>query len=338
MKLGAIHLWGDDTEKFRREIRLCHELGYDHISLGDSPAGWRDMGMSLAIAAEEAPGATISACVTTPFMRHPLVTANIFSTLDGLNGCTSILGFATGGSTIMAIGHPPATITETRAEMLVLRRLFAGQDAEWHGAPVKPLRFPRPVPILFSAFGPKALALAGEVADGAILFTGDSDGQLAELAGKMEAVRASARTHGRDADALIFWVVSFTSVRDTRDAALDDLLSFIAVTGMAMRTPETIARIPGQFRDNILKLHALYDPSEHAVPGGKNVQLMRDLGLTEFLGNFDTVVGDEAHVARVMDRLDAMGVDSFFMSLPGHEEPEPTVRAMARVFGKGLVT
>jgi hypothetical protein len=38
MKLGAIHLWGKDSEKFRSEIRLCHALGYDHFSLGDSPA------------------------------------------------------------------------------------------------------------------------------------------------------------------------------------------------------------------------------------------------------------------------------------------------------------
>ena len=98
MELGAILLWGEDIDSYRRQLRLCAELGYDHIGLGDSPAGWRDLGASLAIAAEEAPGTTISTMVTSPFMRHPLNTANLMSTLDGLNGCKSVLGFATGGS------------------------------------------------------------------------------------------------------------------------------------------------------------------------------------------------------------------------------------------------
>lgn len=338
MQLGAILLWGDDIDRYRRQVRLCAELGYDHIGLGDSPAGWHDMGASLAIAAEEAPGATLSTMVTSPFMRHPLVTANLVSTIDGLNGCKSVLGFATGGSTIMAIGHKPATIAETREHILTLRKLLGGEAAEWDGAPVTPLRFPRPVPILFSAFGPKALALAGEVADGAILFTGDREEQLDELGQRMDAVRASARDHGRDPDALIFWVLSYTSIRDTREHALDDLLAFIAVNGMAMRTPEAIARIPEQFRDKVLRLHREYDPTEHVIPGGKNVALMRELGLSEFLGNFDVVAGPADHVGKVMDRLVTMGVDAFFMAAPGHEEPEPTMRAMAEIFGKQPAT
>lgn len=334
MQLGAILLWGEDIDHYRRQLRLCAELGYDHIGLGDSPAGWRDMGVSLAIAAEEVPGATLSTMVTSPFMRHPLLTANLVSTIDGLNGCKSVLGFATGGSTIMAIGHKPATIAETREHIFTLRKLLAGEPAEWGSGIVKPLRFPRRVPIMMSAFGPRALALAGEVADGAILFTGDREEQLDDLEHRMEAVRTSARDHGRDPGTLMFWVVSYTSIRDTRERAVDDLLAFIAVNGMAMRTPEAIARIPDQFRDKVLRLHREYDSTEHVIPGGRNVALMQELGISDFLGNFDVVGGPADHVGEVMDRLVTMGVDAFFVALPGHEDPESTMRGMAEIFGK----
>jgi 5,10-methylenetetrahydromethanopterin reductase len=339
MELGAILLWGEDIDSYRRQLRLCAELGYDHIGLGDTPAGWRDLGASLTIAAEEAPGTTISTMVTAPFMRHPLNTANLMSTLDGLNGCKSVLGFATGGSNVMAIGHKPATIAQTRQHILTLRKLFAGEGAEFEGAPVKPLRFASNVPILLSAMGPKALALAGEVADGAILFTGDRDEELDELEQRMEAVRASARGQGRDPDALIFWVCGYSSIRDTRQQALDDLLAFIAVTGVAMMMkPEMMALIPDQFRDRVQRLQREYDPTEHIVPGGKNVALMRELGLAEYLGNYDVVAGTPDEVGKVMDRLETIGVDAFFITVPGHEDPESTIRAMAEILGKTTKT
>lgn len=335
MELGAILLWGEDIDSYRRQLRLCAELGYDHIGLGDTPAGWRDVGASLVVAAEEAPGTTISTMVTSPFMRHPLNTANLMSTVDGLNGCKSVLGFATGGSNVMAIGHKPASIAQTRQHILTLRKLFAGEGAEWDGAPVKPLRFASNVPILLSAMGPKALALAGEVADGAILFTGDRDEELDDLEHRMEAVRASARDHGRDPDALIFWVCAYTSIRDTRQRALDDLLAFIAVSGLALtKSPEKLAQIPAQYQDQVQRLFREYDPSEHIVPGGKNVALMRELGLSEYLGNYDVVAGTADEVGKVMGRLEAMGVDAFFITVPGHEDPESTIEAMAGLLGK----
>jgi hypothetical protein len=46
MQLGAIHLWGEDEAKFRREIRLTAELGFDLVGVGDSPAGWHDLGIT----------------------------------------------------------------------------------------------------------------------------------------------------------------------------------------------------------------------------------------------------------------------------------------------------
>lgn len=326
MKLGTCSLWGGDLAAFRAEVRLAAELGYAVIGVGDSPAGWHEMFVSLTLAALDAPNATITPLVTSPFMRHPLITANGMSTLHDLTGGKVALGLATGGSTILAIGRWPATQVEIRAEFAALKALFAGAGIEWNGSPVKPLRFPRPVPIYYSAFGPKALALAGEQADGVILFSGAK--HLDKLEAQIAAVRAAATVAGRDPLSVDIWVMSYTSVRTTEDAAIDDLKAFIAVNAMALRTPEALATVPGQFRAKVEEFQRRYDPSEHVVVGGPNVALMQDLGLTEFLKDFDTTAGPPEMVTDVLRRMESLGVSTFLCPLPGHADPEPTLRGL----------
>ena len=331
MKLGICSMWGPSLEQFRSEVRLASELGYDLVTVGDSPSGWHEMVISLTLAALDAPHAQIGSLVTSPFMRHPLVAANAFASLDELTAGRAVLGLATGGSTVMAIGRPPATQNEIRAELAAFHKLFAGEGIEWDGQAVKPLRFARRVPIYYSAFGPKALALAGEQADGAILFAGDQG--LDGLEARIAAVRDAASKAGRDPDTLDIWVTSFISVRPDRQQAIDDLKAFIAVNAMALRTPEALAALPADVRPLIEAFQARYDPTEHVVVAGKNVQLMDELGLTDFLQDFDTIAGPEDHLAGVMGRMEAMGVSTLIAALPGHADPLGTIRGIAAARG-----
>jgi len=328
MKLGICSLWGPDVASFREEVRLASRLGYDLVTIGDSPAGWHDLYVSLTLAALDAPNARLAPLVTSPFMRHPLATANALCSIDDLSGGRVALGLATGGSTVLAIGRAPATQAEIRAEMAALKALFAGEGVEWNGRPVKPLRFPKPIPIYYSAFGPKALALAGEQADGVILFAGEQN--LDGLAQRIAAVRDAATRAGRDADAIDIWAVSYASVRPTREEAIEDLGAFIAVNGMALRTPEALAQVPPQLKDRILELQARYDPTEHVVVGGKNVALMKELGLTDYLAQFDTLAGPVENATAMMRALEGMGVSTFIAALPGHAAPLDTMHGLAQ--------
>jgi alkanesulfonate monooxygenase SsuD/methylene tetrahydromethanopterin reductase-like flavin-dependent oxidoreductase (luciferase family) len=268
----------------------------------------------------------IAPLVTSPFMRHPLVSASGLCSLQDLSGGRVILGLATGGSTVLAIGSPPANQSEIRAEFAAYRALFAGTGTEWEGRPVKPLRFPRAVPIYYSAFGPKALALAGEQADGVILFAGAKHLDL--LAGKIEAVRKAAKEAGRDPAEVDIWVMSFASVRDTYEEAIEDLLAFITVNAMALRTPEAKAMVPTQFRGKLEEFQRRYNPSEHVVVGGANVALMKELGLTEFLADMDTTAGPQPMVTDMLRQIEAMGASTFIAALPGHADPLTTLHGL----------
>ena len=327
MKLGICSMWGEKLEDFRKEVRLASDLGYELITVGDSPAGWHELTISLTLAAQDAPSATLGTLVTSPFMRHPITLAAALSSLADLSNGRVALGLATGGSTVMAIGRPPATQKEIRAEFAALKALFAGEPAEWNGTQIKPLRFARPIPIYYSAFGPKALALAGEQADGVILFAGER--HLDALRGRIAAVRTAAAEAGRDPDSIDIWVVSFASIRPSRAEAVDDLKAFIVVNGMAMRTPEALAHVPTQFRGKIEELHARYDPTEHVVVGGRNVALMEELGLTEYLSDFDTLAGPVESATAMLQALEDMGVSTFIAALPGHGAPLETIRGLA---------
>lgn len=327
MKLGICSLWGSSLNQFRSEVRLASELGYELVTVGDSPSGWHDMVTSLTLAALDAPQARIGSLVTSPFMRHPLVAANAFASLDELTGGRAVLGLATGGSTVMAVGSAPATQKEIRAELAAYRALFAGEGIEWQGRSVKPLRFARKVPIYYSAFGPKALALAGEQADGVILFAGDQN--LESLRSRISAVRDAASRAGRDPGVIDIWITSYISVRPERQQAIDDLKAFIAVNAMALRTPQALAVLPAHVRPLVEAFQARYDPAEHVVVGGRNVQLMEELGLTEFLQDIDTIAGPPDHLGGVMAEMEAMGVSTLIAALPGHADPLGTIRGMA---------
>jgi 5,10-methylenetetrahydromethanopterin reductase len=328
MKLGVCHMWGNDLQQFRDELRLSNELGYDIVGIGDSPAGWRDLYVSLTIAALETDTATITPFVTSPFLRHPLVVANALSTLQELSGGRMALGLATGGSNIMAVGHAPASQKEIRAYWDSLDLLLAGRASEWEGRPTVALRNARTTPVYYSAFGPRALALAGERGDGVILFSGMD---LDQTARKIDLVREAAQAAGRDPDEVDIWATAFCSIRPTPEQAIEDLKAFIVVNGMAIRTAQTMAMVPAELKPALLELQRRYDPSEHVAVGGRNVELLNELGpeLTQFLASRDTIVGTPEEVKRVLNGLDELGVSAFITNMPGHGDRAGNMRALA---------
>src|SRR3546814_13925096 len=91
---------------------------------------------------------------------------------------------------------------------------------------------------------------------------------------------------------------------------------------MAFRTPETLAQVPPEFRSRIQEFQRRYDPSEHVVVGGSNVDLMNELGLTEFLADFDTTAGPQEMVTDMLRKLEGLGVSTFIAALQGHARSE----------------
>ena len=133
--------------------------------------------------------------VTNPATRDWTVTASLFATLNEMFGNRTICGIGRGDSAVRVTNGRPTTLATLREAMHVIRELANGRAVDYKGSS---LRFPwaakSRLDVWMAAYGPKALALCGEVADGFILQLADPD----IVAWTVKAVRDSAEAAGRD--------------------------------------------------------------------------------------------------------------------------------------------
>ena len=205
--------------------RAAEEAGIDTAWFPDSQFLWRDVWTTLALAAERTERIRLGTAVTNFETRHPAVTAAAAATIEELAPGRVVLGVATGDSAVKTLGLPPTRLPRMREEIARLRALLAGEavvyegtEGPYAGRAMRVRAAPgRPLPIFVAATGPRALELAGEVADGAIVLSGTAP-PLVERA--LARVRAGAERAGRDPAELEICLAAHTAVAaDGREAA-----------------------------------------------------------------------------------------------------------------------
>jgi alkanesulfonate monooxygenase SsuD/methylene tetrahydromethanopterin reductase-like flavin-dependent oxidoreductase (luciferase family) len=330
MRLGSISLWGGDLEAFRAEVRLAEELGYEVVGVGDSPTAYHEMVVSLTLAAAETNRATLAPVVTTPHLRHPLATALAISSLHDLTGGRVVLTIASGGGVGAGIGRPPAEMKELREYVLAVRSLLDGRPASWGGGTVMPPVHAQKARIFLGADGPRALRLAGEIADGVVMQVGSS---MEHVDAKLAALRSAALEAGRDPETIEIWAMSYSSVRPTREAAIADVTAFLAVNaGLGMRARHLRRAVPRELEPKLVAMEQGYDPSQHAVVGGANARLLGKLGLVDFIAGLYALAGTPEEIGAKMRELEGRGVACLLVPLPGHADPQGLLRGMREAF------
>jgi 5,10-methylenetetrahydromethanopterin reductase len=192
-----------------RLMRLVQEIeaaGFDGIGILDSQLLSRDAFVTLGQAAAHTSRLALFPAVTNPFTRHASVLAGAIQTVEELAPGRVRFVIGTGYTSASTIGRRPATLGEMRACIRVVRALLAGDTVDFDGTPGR-LGYAsgRPIPVLMAASGPKAIEVAGEIADGALLLVGFNRG-IVEAA--LEHLERGARRGGRRLDDLeIIWAV-----------------------------------------------------------------------------------------------------------------------------------
>jgi alkanesulfonate monooxygenase SsuD/methylene tetrahydromethanopterin reductase-like flavin-dependent oxidoreductase (luciferase family) len=159
----------------------AERLGFDFVSLPDHPCGpdpsYEATVLLTWIAARTARIKVASRVLAAPF-RRPAMLAKLAASLDLLSGGRLVLGLGGGysDSEITALGSPalsPAQKVDGLAETIqIIRGAWTqpgySQDGRYYS--VRALRMePRPsspIPVWTGAFGPRALAVTGRLADG----------------------------------------------------------------------------------------------------------------------------------------------------------------------------
>ncbi|MDQ8705590.1 TIGR03842 family LLM class F420-dependent oxidoreductase [Streptomyces sp. LHD-70] len=252
--------------------------------------------------------------VTNPGTRTWEVTASTFATLNDMYGNRTVCGIGRGDSAMRVAGRPPNTLARVSAAMKVIRALASGQEADlgdgttvrfpWTGADAR-------LPVWMAAYGPKALRMAGEEADGFILQLADP--YLTET--MVKAVREAAAGAGRDPREVSICVAApaYLTEDDSPDAlahAREQCRWFGGMVGN--HVADLVAKygahsdlVPEALTDYI-KAREGYDYSHHGRADNPDTAFVPD----EIVDRFCVIGTVEQQVAR-MRELQALGVDQF---------------------------
>jgi 5,10-methylenetetrahydromethanopterin reductase len=151
----------------------AEDAGFDGVGIHDHPHSGRDVFMALALAALRTRWITLYPATSSPAVRHPVLLASAAHSLEEIAPGRARLTVAPGFLSARSVGQPRAGVSAMREAIGQIRRLLAG-GAEPVGEGQTRLRnlSARPTPVFLLAAGPRMVELAGEAADGALLFVG----------------------------------------------------------------------------------------------------------------------------------------------------------------------
>ncbi|MET0494170.1 MAG: TIGR03842 family LLM class F420-dependent oxidoreductase [Actinoplanes sp.] len=301
--------------------KKAEELGYSHVWTFDSHVLWQEPFVIYSKILHETSRVIVGPMVTNPGTRDWTVIASQFATLNEMYGNRTICGIGRGDSALRVLGLRPNTLAQLRESIGVIRGLASGEKVTLRGQELQFAWAPGSrLDVWVAAYGPKALALTGEVGDGYILQLADPD----IAAWMIKAVRTAAEKAGRDPAAIKFCVAAPAYVGDDLAHQRDQTRWFGGMVGN--HVADIVARygadgaVPQVLTDYI-KGRQGYDYAEHGRAGNTHTDFVPD----EVVDRFCILGPIEKHREK-LEQLKALGVDQFALYLQ-HDDKEATLKA-----------
>jgi probable F420-dependent oxidoreductase len=324
MDFGVVFQLDPPASDVVRLAQQAEAAGFSHVWTFDSHLLWQEPFVIYSQILATTSSVIVGPMVTNPATRDATVTASLFATLNSMYGNRTICGIGRGDSAIRTLGGQPKTLAELRDYVEVVRALANGQTIEYRGAELRlPWISDGQLDVWIAAYGPKALALAGEVGDGYILQLADPD----IAAWMIDAVRTAAERAGRDPAAIKFCVAAPAYVGSDLDHQRQQTRWFGGMVGnhvvdIVARYGNQGSALPRVLTDYIATRTG-YDYAEHGRAGNPHADFVPD----EIVDRFCVLGPVENHVAR-MRELQALGVDQFAIYLQ-HDGKAETLEAYA---------
>ncbi|HEY6497435.1 MAG TPA: TIGR03842 family LLM class F420-dependent oxidoreductase [Trebonia sp.] len=317
--------------------RQAELYGFSHAWTFDSHLLWQEPYVVYSQILAATRRVKVGPMVTNPATRDWTVTASLFATLNDMFGNRTVCGIGRGDSAVRVINGKPVTLQTLRESIEVIRALGNSRAVEYKGST---LRFPwssgSELPVWVAAYGPKALALAGEVADGFILQLADP----AIVEWSVAAVRKAAADAGRDPGSITICVAAPAYVTDGSAAHLaharDQTRWFGGMVGnhvadIVARYGADGAAVPRALSGYIADRTG-YDYNTHGKAGNDHVDFVPDTVIDRFclLGPVGTQIDR-------LQELRSLGVDQFAVYLQ-HDAKDETLRAYGECVIPGVAT
>jgi probable F420-dependent oxidoreductase len=302
--------------------RRAETFGFTHAWTFDSHVLWQEPYVIYSQILSHTHRMVVGPMVTNPGTRDWTVSASVFATLNDMFGDRTICGIGRGDSALRVIGKPPCNLATLGEAIDVIRGLARGEEVTYNGQPQRfPWAGPSGFDVLMAAYGPKALKLCGEKADGFILQLADP--QIA--AWTIEAVRKAAADAGRDPESLTIVVAAPAYVGEDIAHQRDQTRWFGGMVGnhvadLVERYGADTQMVPQALTDYI-KGRQGYDYAEHGKSTSSHVDFVPD----EIIDRFCILGTVDQHVAR-LEELRDLGVDQFAIYLQ-HDAKDETLQA-----------
>jgi probable F420-dependent oxidoreductase len=302
--------------------RRAETLGFRYGWTFDSHVLWQEPFVVYSQILSATRQMIVGPMVTNPGTRDWTVTASLFATLNDMFGDRTVCGIGRGDSALRVLGRPPADLATLRESMGVIKGLAEGREVTYNGTRQQfPWSRGGHLDIYMAAYGPKALALCGEVADGFILQLADP--QIA--AWTIAAVRSAAEQAGRDPAGVKICMAAPAYVGDDVAHQRDQVRWFGGMVGnhvadLIQRYGADTDLVPDALLGYVEERKG-YDYAEHGKATSTHVDFVSD----EVIDRFCVLGPVEAHIERLQE-LRGLGVDQFAVYLQ-HDANDETLTA-----------
>jgi len=325
MEIGVVLQTTPPSARVVDLAKKAESYGFTYVWTFDSHILWQEPFPIFAQILAETRNVIVGPMVTNPATRDWTVTASLFATLNEMYGNRTVIGIGRGDSAVRVTNGKPTTLATLRESIHVIRELANGRSVNYKDSELRlPWAGKSRAEVWVAAYGPKALALTGEVGDGFILQLADPS--ITEWT--IKAVRDAAAAAGRDPKSVKICVAAPAYVTDGSEASMAHGLEQCRWFGgmVGNHVADIVERygdsapVPKALTDYI-KGRLGYDYNEHGKAGNSHTNFVPD----EIIDRFCIVGPVEAHVERLNELRD-MGVDQFSVYLQ-HDAKDETLRA-----------
>ncbi|MDC0612122.1 TIGR03842 family LLM class F420-dependent oxidoreductase [Vibrio sp.] len=317
MEFGITFKGFVSPNRARNLVRQAEEAGFDYCWFYDSHILWRESFVAMAMCMEHTTKMRFGPCVTNPNIRDWSLAASLYASLALQSEGRFDIGLGRGDSSMRVMGKKPAPLARVAEFTQKVKAMVKGDEVTY-GECEEPVKFPWAVgydlPVWIGAYGPKALATAGEFGDGLIL-------QIAEpQLVKWFADQAISAGHAAGRDMSNFKIqAAAPAYFGEKSTCLEKTRWFPAMVGnhvadIVEKYGTDSGLVPKSLTDYIEKRKG-YDYSKHGQSDNPYLDFISDDIIESF-----SVLGDaDSHIAKIK-QLQEAGVTQYNIYLDNGDE------------------
>jgi len=319
MEFGITFKGFVSPNRARNLVRQAEEAGFAQCWFYDSHILWRESMVAMAMCMEHTKKMKFAPCVTSPDVRDWSYAASMFGSLALQSEGRFEIGLGRGDSANRVMGKKPATLARLAEFSQKVKAMIRGEEVTYDDCAV-PVKFPWAVgyelPVHIAAYGPKALATAGQYGDGLILQIGDPD----LVKWFTDQAIAAGKEAGRDMSDFKV-IAAAPAYFGTQEYMIEKTKWFPAMVGnhvadIVEKYGADSGLVPKSLTDYIEKRRG-YDYSKHGQSDNPFLDFITD----EIVESFCILGDDDAHIAKVK-KLQEAGATQFNIYLDSGDEEE----------------